>query len=129
MSKDKKSEPPLPEAQPAKAAAPSPAPPAPNDAGGQRLAMAEQPQAFADKDENRALRREYANWFFDHRTNAQSPEQSSTTIFWHPLFIANESGTATIYFNLPQRPSSFRAIVEAHGADRLGAGELLINSQ
>jgi len=129
MSKDKKSEPPLPETQPAKAAAPSPAPPAPNDAGGQRLAMAEQPQAFADKDENRALRREYANWFFEPRTNAQSPEQSSTTIFWHPLFIANESGTATIYFNLPQRPSSFRAIVEAHGADRLGAGELLINSQ
>jgi hypothetical protein len=129
MSKEKKSEPPLPEAQPAKAAAPSPAPPAPNDAGGQRLAMAEQPQAFADKDENRALRREYANWSFEPRTNAQSPEQSSTTIFWHPLFIANESGTATIYFNLPQRPSSFRAIVEAHGADRLGAGELLINSQ
>ncbi|MBI2480436.1 MAG: hypothetical protein HYV60_17960 [Planctomycetia bacterium] len=91
--------------------------------------MAEQSVAIADKNENRGLTREYAAWFFDARANVPESQQSSSTIFWHPLFIANESGTATVYFNLPPHPSSYRAIVEAHGADRLGAGELLINSR
>ncbi|MDA1050844.1 MAG: MG2 domain-containing protein [Planctomycetota bacterium] len=121
----------LPDAQPRSEAAPNPKMPQPTaDAlSGGRIALAEQPMPFADVNERGFLRREYAKWFYDARASIPATDQSSSTIFWHPLFMADESGQATVYFNLPPRPSSFRAIVEAHGADRLGSGELLIDSQ
>ncbi|MBC8351797.1 MAG: hypothetical protein H8E66_07395 [Planctomycetes bacterium] len=93
------------------------------------LMLTRERETMAGKNTNRELRREYADWFFSTRSNLPQDEQPSSTIFWHPLFIADDTGKATVYFKLPERASSFRAIVEAHGSARLGAGELLINSR
>jgi hypothetical protein len=131
LERAKKTASPPPEAQPRPEETAEPTkPPGEADAvGGQNRMLAEPPKSLADKSEERLLTREYAKWFYDARTSIPPTDQSSSTIFWHPLFIADETGKATVYFNLPQRPSSFRAIVEAHGANRLGSGDLLINSR
>lgn len=118
---------------PAKDSVPRPSaessPPASNAVADSQRMLGEPAKTAADKEEGLALQREYAHWFFDAGDAATLPERSASTIFWLPLFVADDKGKATVYFDLPKRPSSFRAIVEAHGADRLGAGELLINSQ
>ena len=122
----KESEPPP---RPAAMAAPD-APQGKADAlGEQRKMRAARPASAADKNEQTLLTREYADWFYKARPSISPTGDSSSTIFWHPLFMADESGKATVYFNLPQRPTRFRAIVEAHGADRLGAADFLINSR
>jgi hypothetical protein len=65
---------------------------------------------------------------FDAAKNKKDNEAnaSSSTLFWHPLLITDRSGEASIYFTLPGEATSYRAIIEAHGADRLGAGETII---
>ena len=95
-------------------------------------ARAAQPQQFADDsvDEVELLTREYAAWFYESRSKVQPTAQPSSQSIWIPLHLADEeAGRASLIFTLPSRPSRLRAIVEAHGAGRLGASELLIDSQ
>lgn len=130
-SKDTKEAMPSEAARPLAAAAPMPSDPQPAAQTFEKQDMRSDDlfEKLAAKKPRRVLAREYTPWFFETRPNSQPTDQSSTTIFWVPLFMADEKGEAAVYFNLPQHESSFRAIVEAHGADRLGAGELLIESR
>lgn len=99
----------------------------PKSASSVMLADANNPPS--DRFERKALTRMYSDLVYHQRKSAPLTEQPSSTIFWHPLFVADETGKADVYFDLPDYPANFRVIVEAHGAERLGAGELLINSQ
>jgi hypothetical protein len=94
-----------------------------------RAQQLQQLQSLADDVGKEFLTREYATWFYRDRFTIPPTDQSASTIVWLPLHQADQTGKATVYFNLPQRPSSFRAIVEAHAAGWLGAGELLIDSR
>jgi hypothetical protein len=129
-SKDKK-EAAAPAAAPMLRAAASPDAPLPAEKAmaGRGLQLEERLLSLDTSDQRGRPTREYADWFYAAQPENQPTNTSSATIFWHPLFIADDTGKATIYFNLPQRASRFRAIVEAHGGDRLGAGELIIDSK
>ncbi|MCA9122840.1 MAG: hypothetical protein H6822_30535 [Planctomycetaceae bacterium] len=113
----------------AAAAEPSSPPLAAKAVGGQLGSMFKAPNDGTERNEALKRTREYARWFFEDRTMPSPPANSASTIFWIPLFEADENGKASVYFDLPKHASSFRAIIEAHGAQRLGAGELLINSR
>lgn len=117
------------DAQAATAAASTPETPRPTaNAPSPRSSVTRQPSAFDDAVDSELLTREYATWFYRARRSLQPTGDSPPTIVWLPHHDA-ESGTASVYFDLPQRPASFRAIVEAHEAGRLGSGELLIESR
>ena len=130
-SKEKKESMPPSDARPKSEATATPEQPQPTAEpfSGRTKMREERFQTSADAGDNKSLTREYAKWFFADRSSVPPTDESSSTIFWLPHHLADQTGKATIYFNLPRRASSYRAIVEAHGAGRLGAGELLINSQ
>jgi len=45
------------------------------------------------------------------------------TVYWHPLLIADESGRASIEFELSDSVTTFRVLADAHGNGRIGSGD------
>ena len=73
-----------------------------------------------DEDKRRVRLFAFGRW------SEVSPNGPSGTVYWNALLPVDDSGAATIDFRLPAGTTSYRAIVEAHGAGRLGSGEKLI---
>ncbi|MEO8495416.1 MAG: hypothetical protein ABI614_10115, partial [Planctomycetota bacterium] len=120
---------PNPPPQPISAAEPNGSQPAAGALSGQELMPVDRPELMADKDERSSLSREYARWLYKDRTDNSSTNESSGKSVWIPIHMADDTGKASVFFSLPPHPLSVRAIVEAHGGGRLGAGELIIESR
>jgi hypothetical protein len=73
--------------------------------------------------------REYAPYFETLSRFGTASTKSQATIYWQPYLKPDASGKVPVTFNLPQRETTYRIIVEAHGSGRLGAAETLIISK
>ena len=51
------------------------------------------------------------------------------TLFWHPLLPTDANGRATINFDLPGPPGTFRVLVDACAAGRRGSCQATVTSK
>jgi hypothetical protein len=89
--------------------------------------VAAAPESFNQKDVQRRGRvlREFAYFARPVETDSGLRE-TPATIYWQPYLKLDDSGDTPITFDLPDRETTYRVIVEAHGSGRLGAAETLI---
>lgn len=74
----------------------------------------------------RQLVRAFAKDYRLDRLEGAAAQQSATTILWEPSLRINDTGISPMRVKLPAETRTFRAIIEAHGDERLGATETII---
>jgi hypothetical protein len=65
--------------------------------------------------------RHYPRWTAAEATAAAGFVQSEAVRYWNPLAIADPEGRCRLSFTLPERETTFRIAVDAHGDGRIGS--------
>lgn len=62
------------------------------------------------------------------KEQSEQPATTPATLLWDPLLSTNDDGEVQLHFALPQPTPRYRIRIDAHGSDRLGSLEHLVDA-
>jgi hypothetical protein len=67
-----------------------------------------------------------SSWAYQNSAAADAKNDEAAMLFWNPLLLTSQDGKATIHFDLPKSAATYRVLVDAQGAGRLGVCQMSI---